>query len=104
MDDIEDPLLPSLVASGWLRGDLQGLGIDCAEDGRAITSEGTPADGLYYLGPWLRARLGSDRGFRVARARAESRRDAHQARGVFALLMFHRRRRNADDQLAAPVT
>ena len=51
-----DPLVQSLIADGWIRPDAHGLGIDVAEDGRVITRGGAPADGLYYLGPWLRAR------------------------------------------------
>ena len=27
-----------------------------AADGRVIAGDGEPVDGLYYLGPWLRAR------------------------------------------------
>lgn len=51
-----DPLVQSLLANGWIRPDAHGLGIDVANDGRAVSRAGAPVDGLYYLGPWLRAR------------------------------------------------
>jgi uncharacterized NAD(P)/FAD-binding protein YdhS len=51
-----DPLVQSLLASGLMRPDAVGLGIDLAADGRVISRAGAPVDSLYYLGPWLRAR------------------------------------------------
>ena len=51
-----DPLVHSLLANGWIRGDAQGLGIDVASDGRVISRDGHPVEGLHYIGPWLRAR------------------------------------------------
>ncbi len=51
-----DPLVKSLLGSGLIRPDAQALGIDVAPDGRVIAAGGQPVEGLYYLGPWLRAR------------------------------------------------
>ncbi len=51
-----DPLVQALLADGWIRPDAHEIGIDVAEDGRVIGREGTPVSGLYYIGPWLRAR------------------------------------------------
>jgi uncharacterized NAD(P)/FAD-binding protein YdhS len=51
-----DPLVQSLLANGLLNTDALDLGIDVAEDGRVIDTDGKPVSGLYYLGPWLRAR------------------------------------------------
>lgn len=51
-----DPFARSLLANGFIRSDGLGLGIDVAEDGRVISRDGAPVDGLYYVGPWLRAR------------------------------------------------
>jgi uncharacterized NAD(P)/FAD-binding protein YdhS len=46
----------SLLATGLARRDALGLGIDVATDGRVITGSGASNAGLYYIGPWLRAR------------------------------------------------
>ena len=51
-----DPLVQTLLAGGWVRPDAHGLGIDVADDGRVIGRGGSPVPGLYYIGPWLRAR------------------------------------------------
>ncbi len=51
-----DPLVQSLLANGLLHTDALDLGIDVADDGRVIDTDGKPVDRLYYLGPWLRAR------------------------------------------------
>lgn len=51
-----DPLVQSLLANGLLRTDALDLGIEVADDGRVIDTDGKPVDRLYYLGPWLRAR------------------------------------------------
>jgi len=55
VDRIPDPLIQSLLANGLAQRDAQGLGIEVAEDGR-VMSAGAPLDGLWYIGPWLRAR------------------------------------------------
>jgi uncharacterized NAD(P)/FAD-binding protein YdhS len=51
-----DPLVQSLLASGLVRPDAEGLGIDIAADSRVVSRAGTPVDSLFYLGPWLRTR------------------------------------------------
>jgi len=51
-----DPLVQSLLASGLVRPDPEGLGIDVAADSRVISRAGTPVDSLFYIGPWLRTR------------------------------------------------
>ena len=51
-----EPLVRSLLANGLIRADALSLGIDVAQDGRVISGTGSPTEGLYYLGPWLRAR------------------------------------------------
>jgi uncharacterized NAD(P)/FAD-binding protein YdhS len=50
------PLMQSLLANGLVRDDALSLGIEVADDGRVITRDYLAADGLYYIGPWLRAR------------------------------------------------
>lgn len=56
VDRLDDPLVRSLLASGLARRDALGLGIDVAADCRVISGAGSPNAGLYYIGPWLRAR------------------------------------------------
>jgi uncharacterized NAD(P)/FAD-binding protein YdhS len=56
VERLDDPLVRSLLANGLARRDALGLGIDVAPDGRVITGAGAPNPGLYYIGPWLRAR------------------------------------------------
>jgi uncharacterized NAD(P)/FAD-binding protein YdhS len=51
-----DPLVQSLLGGGWIRPDAHTLGIDVDADGQAISRTGETLHGLYYLGPWLRAR------------------------------------------------
>jgi len=51
-----DPLVQTLLAGGWIRPDARQLGIDVAHDGHVIGRDGMPVTGLYYIGPWLRAR------------------------------------------------
>jgi uncharacterized NAD(P)/FAD-binding protein YdhS len=51
-----DPLVRALLANGLIRDDELALGIDTAADGRVLRSYGEAVDGLFYLGPWLRAR------------------------------------------------
>ncbi len=50
------PLVQSLLAQGLIRRDPTGVGIDVDAQSRAVGADGRPVDGLYYLGPWLRAR------------------------------------------------
>jgi uncharacterized NAD(P)/FAD-binding protein YdhS len=56
VERLTDPLVQSLLANGLARRDALGLGIDVAPDGRTIGAAGAPVAGLYYIGPWLRAR------------------------------------------------
>ncbi len=56
IDRLDDPFVQSLLANGLVRGDVHAVGIDVAADGRVIGATGAPVEGLYYLGPWLRAR------------------------------------------------
>jgi uncharacterized NAD(P)/FAD-binding protein YdhS len=56
VERLEDPLVRSLLANGLARRDALGLGIDVATDGRVIAGSGAATAGLYYIGPWLRAR------------------------------------------------
>jgi uncharacterized NAD(P)/FAD-binding protein YdhS len=51
-----DPLVGSLLATGLMRADAHGLGIDVTSEGGVISAGDTPVDSLWYLGPWLRAR------------------------------------------------
>jgi uncharacterized NAD(P)/FAD-binding protein YdhS len=51
-----DPLVRSLLATGLIRADALGLGVDVAPDYRVLGAAGLPVNGLHYLGPWLRAR------------------------------------------------
>jgi uncharacterized NAD(P)/FAD-binding protein YdhS len=53
---LADPLVRSLLSNGLIRPDALGLGIEVADDGRPLGSDGRPVDRLYYIGPWLRAR------------------------------------------------
>jgi len=53
-----DPLLNELFHWGQARPDPLGLGIDVAEDGAVISSNGESSRVLYYVGPLLRARDG----------------------------------------------
>ena len=56
VERLDDPLVQSLLANGFIRGDALGLGIDVADDGRPLARDGRPVDRLHYVGPWLRAR------------------------------------------------
>lgn len=81
-----DPLVQSLIANGWIRPDAHGLGIDVAPDGRTLARDGTPVEGLFYIGPWLRARDWEATAVPELRehARALARRLAHPAAAVKA--------------------
>lgn len=54
-DPATDPLTAPLIASGRARLDPLGLGLDLADDARAIGADGTPDDRLFVLGPPARA-------------------------------------------------
>ena len=56
VERLTDPLVRSLLANGLARPDALGLGIDVSADGRVISGSGAPVEGLWYIGPWLRAR------------------------------------------------
>jgi uncharacterized NAD(P)/FAD-binding protein YdhS len=47
----QTPLTAALIASGRARLEPLGLGLEVADDGRAIGSDGTPDDRLFVLGP-----------------------------------------------------
>ena len=68
-----DPFVASLIAAGFVRADALSLGLEIATDYRPIARDGVPVDRLWYLGPWLRARLGGDRGAGAARSRRAAR-------------------------------
>ncbi|HKZ75003.1 MAG TPA: FAD/NAD(P)-binding protein [Steroidobacteraceae bacterium] len=53
---VSDPLVRSLIDAGLVRGDTLRLGIDVDAQGRPLDADGRPVEGLYYVGPWLRAR------------------------------------------------
>jgi uncharacterized NAD(P)/FAD-binding protein YdhS len=50
-----DPLMNSLRAAGLISEDAQQLGLRTADYGACVDAQGRTADGLYYLGPMLRA-------------------------------------------------
>ena len=52
----QDPLIRSLLSAGFIRPDAHELGIEVADDGAVIGRDGLAVPGLYYVGPWLRAR------------------------------------------------
>jgi uncharacterized NAD(P)/FAD-binding protein YdhS len=54
-DPAEDPLTGPLIAAGRVRLDALEIGLDVAEDGRAIGADGTADDRLFVLGPPARA-------------------------------------------------
>lgn len=49
-------LVRSLLASGLIAPDPLELGIQVAADGEVVSADNRIAKGLYYVGPWLRAR------------------------------------------------
>jgi uncharacterized NAD(P)/FAD-binding protein YdhS len=53
---LQDALFQSLQASGLIRCDPLGLGIDTSTDGTVIMRDGSPSPVIYYVGPFLRAR------------------------------------------------
>jgi uncharacterized NAD(P)/FAD-binding protein YdhS len=53
---LQDALFQSLQASGLIRCDPLGLGIDTSDDGTVIARDGSASPVIYYVGPFLRAR------------------------------------------------
>jgi uncharacterized NAD(P)/FAD-binding protein YdhS len=53
-----NPVLRSMAASGLLRADPQGLGIEVDSLARAIGSDATPSRGLFVAGPLARGYFG----------------------------------------------
>lgn len=53
---IDDPLVASLLASGTIVPDELGLGISVDAEGQAIDANGRVVEGLFVVGPALRAR------------------------------------------------
>lgn len=49
-------LVQSLLSSGLIAPDPLDLGIRVASDGEVVGADGRIVKGLYYIGPWLRAR------------------------------------------------
>jgi uncharacterized NAD(P)/FAD-binding protein YdhS len=52
----DNMLVQSLLASGLIAPDPLELGIQVAADGEVVGADGHIVKGLYYIGPWLRAR------------------------------------------------
>jgi uncharacterized NAD(P)/FAD-binding protein YdhS len=52
----ENALVQSLLASGLVAPDQLGLGIRVTADSEVMGADGRVVTGLYYVGPWLRAR------------------------------------------------
>ena len=52
----DDPLVRSLLSSGLIAPDPLELGIRATADSEVINADGRVVKGLYYVGPWLRAR------------------------------------------------
>lgn len=52
----DNKLVQSLLASGLIAPDPLELGICVTDAGEVIAADGRVAKGLYYVGPWLRAR------------------------------------------------
>jgi uncharacterized NAD(P)/FAD-binding protein YdhS len=50
------PLVQGLVEAGWLTADPTGAGLRTDRDGRLVDRTLHAVPGLYYLGPWLKAR------------------------------------------------
>lgn len=71
-------LVQSLLSSGLIAPDPLGLGIQVGNEGEVIGADGRVVKGLYYIGPWLRARDWE------ATAVPELREHAHQLAGRLA--------------------
>lgn len=52
----EDVLVQSLLSSGLIAPDALELGIRVTADSEVVGADGRIVQGLYYIGPWLRAR------------------------------------------------
>lgn len=52
----DNVLVQSLLSSGLIAPDPLELGIGATADGEVIAADGRIVNGLYYVGPWLRAR------------------------------------------------
>ncbi|MCX6319217.1 MAG: FAD/NAD(P)-binding protein [Bacteroidetes bacterium] len=50
-ENIENPLVRNLLASGLIRTDKLKLGLDCNETGALIDCKGTPSPSLFTIGP-----------------------------------------------------
>lgn len=53
---LEDPLIKQLLAAGDIVPDALGLGLECSEAYELRNAQGNTNRGLYYLGPFLKAR------------------------------------------------
>lgn len=51
----DNALVQSLLSSGLIAPDPLDLGIQLTADGEVVSADGRIAQGLYYIGPWLRA-------------------------------------------------
>jgi uncharacterized NAD(P)/FAD-binding protein YdhS len=52
----DNPLVQSLLSSGLIAPDPLEIGIHVTADNEVIAADGRVISGLYYIGPWLRAR------------------------------------------------
>jgi uncharacterized NAD(P)/FAD-binding protein YdhS len=52
----DDPLIQSLLSSGLMAPDRLELGVRVTGDSEVLGADGRIVKGLYYIGPWLRAR------------------------------------------------
>lgn len=57
IDACSAPLLHGLLVQGLLSQDTLRLGLNVDPHGRALDAQGLPVDGLYYVGPLLRAQF-----------------------------------------------
>jgi uncharacterized NAD(P)/FAD-binding protein YdhS len=73
-------LVQSLLASGLISADLLELGIRATADNEVIDADGRVVKGLYYVGPWLRAR--DWEATAVPELREHARRLAHRLAGA----------------------
>ncbi|MYN04039.1 FAD-dependent oxidoreductase [Pseudoduganella sp. DS3] len=55
--DAAIPLVRQLLADGMMRADPLGLGVETGADCALLGEDGQPTPGLYYIGPWLRAKF-----------------------------------------------
>ncbi len=52
----EVPLVRQLLAEGMMQADALGLGVEVDANCAVLAANGQPTPGLYYIGPWLKAR------------------------------------------------